>query len=898
MKPIKLTMSGFGPYASTVEVDFTKFGNSGLFLIAGDTGAGKTTIFDGICFALYGKDSADKRDGKSLRSKYASEKTLTSVELEFNDKGKTYTIYRQPAQPRANGGKSELNREDHLTLPDGKVINGSKEVEKKIKEIIGLDEDQFRQIAMIAQGDFQKLIKADTKNRREIFRTIFKTDLYESFKKNLSEKYKQLTDDIKDQGVRLEQLLKRVKEDDVNETNVVDVLEKLIDKEKEQLKLAQEELKKVEKQFNEQTAQLAKIETLKDKKKRSNELKVKLEKLIISYNELKKENDELSKQADIYEQKKKETTLLESKLEQYDQLDKISSSKKENDDKLKTISSDIQTVRSSIKKNEDIINKYKDELAKMEHIEDTIIALNKKINDKTNQVSELDKLVKIKDQLDIAEKELVTKQQQFQADQTNWQKLYERYENLNQQFLNEQAGIIACALKDGMACPVCGSLDHPKLATIHITDLSEDKVKKLKNEVDKANEKRNQSSAAAGEIKGSVDNLKQQCLDQQQSLDLEDLSVISDIVKQAKDELDKTKAELTKVSKDKKQKDKFLSDVDKITKDLTDDKEKLSKLENERTQIEVNSTSLDQQYQTIRSSLKYDDKKQADKALKTLNNEINAYQKQKEEINNKLTKASGEKQSCETQIRLLDEETKNYDEVSYTKLFETKEETSSLKDELSQKKSLITIELKDHENILKDVKVIIVKKKKLDEKLAVLNPLKQTVDGNIDGNDRLSLEAYVQAHYFDRIIQRANVHFNKMSSSQYDLERKSESQDKRSQSGLELWVVDHYNGTRRDVSTLSGGESFEASLSLALGLSEEIQASAGGIRMESMFIDEGFGTLDKEVLKKAIEVLNSLSDDNKLIGIISHVEQLKDSIDKQLLVTKAKSGGSKIDIIV
>ncbi len=898
MKPIKLTMSAFGPYASTVEVDFTKFGNSGLFLVAGDTGAGKTTIFDGICFALYGKDSADKRDGKSLRSKYASENTLTSVELEFEDKGKTYTIYRQPPQPRANGGKSELAREDHLTLPNGKVINGFTEVKKKIKEIIGLDEDQFRQIAMIAQGDFQKLIKADTKNRREIFRTIFKTDLYESFKTNLTERYKELEKDIVEQNVRLDQLLKRVKVDGVNEANVIDNLDKLIQKGKEQLKLAQEELKKVEKQLNEQTTQLAKLETLKGKKESSAELKAKLEKLTVSYNEIKKKNDELSSQVDLYEQKKKEVTLLGSKLEQYDQLDKIIFSKKDNDNKLKVISQNILNYTSLIKKDEEAINKYKEELAKLELVEDKIIALNKEISDKSNRIGELDKLVKIKYQLDQSEKDLTVKQQQFQSDQANWQKLNERYESLNQQFLNEQAGILAIDLREGMACPVCGSLKHPKLAKVHITDLSEDNVKKLKKEVDKANVKRNQSSVEAGETKGAVDNLKQQCLNQQQALNLTDISLISDILKKAKDELSKTKAELTKASGEKKQKDKLLSDVDKMTKDLTDNKEKLSKLQNERIQIETNSTSLDQQYQTISVSLKYKNKKEATEVLNSLNKEVASYQSQKEEVNKKLTAASEEKQSCETQIRLLDEETKNYDETSYNKLFELKKETSALKDELSQKYSMITVELKDHESILKDIIVIATEKKKLDERFAILNPLKQTVDGNLDGSERLSLEAYVQAHYFDRIIQRANVHFNKMSSGQYDLERKNESKDKRSQSGLELWVIDHYNGTRRDVSTLSGGESFEASLSLALGLSEEIQASAGGIRMESMFIDEGFGSLDKEVLKKAIDVLNSLSDDNKLIGIISHVEQLKDNIDKQILVTKTKSGGSKIDIIV
>ena len=898
MKPIKLTMTAFGPYASTVEVDFEKFGNSGLFLVAGDTGAGKTTIFDGICFALYGKDSGDKRDGKSLRSEYASKETVTSVELEFIDKGKTYKIFRQPAQPRSKGGKSDLSREDCLTLFDGKIINGSKEVERKIKEIIGLDENQFRQIAMIAQGDFQKLIKADTKNRREIFRAIFKTDLYDSFRKILGEKHKQLADKIKIQKDRLNQLLNRLKVDGVNEANVSDFLEDQIKKEKEQLKLAQDELEEAEKQLNEQTSQLAKLETLKEKKKSSVDLKKKLNNLVAKFNELKEKSDELSKQTEYFEEKKKQETLLDSKLEQYDQLEKIASSKKENESKLKTISSNIQNTSSYIRKNEDFITNCKDELAKLEHIEDIIIALNKEINDKTNHVSELQKLANIKERVDQKEKELSLKQKQFQLDQNEWQKLNEKYEYLNQQYLNEQAGIIALNLQEGKPCPVCGSLNHPTPAVVHISDLSEDKVKKLKKEVDKVNDKRSHSSTEAGSIKAVVEDLKQQCLNQQQILNLTDISTISDTLKEANDDLNQAISELQKAKEDKKEKDILLSSVDKITKEVTDNKEKLSKLQNEYTQIKTNMVSLNQQYKTISDSLKYKDKKEAIETLKVLNGEINNYQKQKEDISRKLTEASNEKQSSETQIKLLEEETKNYDDNSYEKLVELKKSNSSLKDELSQKNSQITVELKEHENILKELKVVFAEREKLDKEIAVLDPLKQTVDGNLSGSDRLSLEAYVQAHYFDRIIQRANVHFNKMSSGQYDLQRKSEAEDRRSQSGLELWVVDHYNGTRRDVSTLSGGESFEASLSLALGLSEEIQASAGGIRMESMFIDEGFGTLDREVLKKAIEVLNSLSDDNKLIGIISHVEQLKDNIDKQILVTKAKSGGSKIDIIV
>ena len=333
-------------------------------------------------------------------------------------------------------------------------------------------------------------------------------------------------------------------------------------------------------------------------------------------------------------------------------------------------------------------------------------------------------------------------------------------------------------------------------------------------------------------------------------------------------------------------------------KALESARETLNKLSDEVKAKTIENVSLEKRISELKKKLIFESKNEAENRILSLNEEAESIEKSYDEalkaVNaNKEKLTSLKSAKAEIQKRLG-----NDTDIDLEKVRENKKLLEVRQAELDEKSKAVHSRITANKISLENINTRLAEIKKVEEKWRWMKALSNTANGNISGKEKIMLETYIQMTYFDRIISRANRRFLVMSSGQYELKRRTEAENNRSQSGLELDVIDHYNGTQRSVKTLSGGESFKASLSLALGLSDEIQSSAGGIRLDSMFVDEGFGSLDEESLSQAVKALSSLADGNRLVGIISHVGELKERIESQILVTKDKSGGSRAEIIV
>lgn len=921
MRPVKLTISAFGPYAGRVELNMDQLGDSGLYLIAGDTGAGKTTIFDAITFALYGEASGSNREPGMLRSKYAQADTPTFVELAFLYAGKIYTVNRNPEYERPIKNTERLTSQKadaQLTLPDGQILTKVREVTAAIRDIIGVDRNQFSQIAMIAQGDFLKLILADTRQRQGIFREIFRTNYYQV----LQEKLKTESGTLGKVCDGLNSSLRQYISGTVCPAD--DVLGLELQKAKDNLLPLAESVLLIEqiiKQDGARDDQLHKEEVALDGKlEKTNAILVKAEEVVkaradlaiakTSYTQKLPQLESLLLRLNAEKAKgpereavDREISLLQSELPQYDELDAkgkvLSSIEKSLIADRENRDSKIELVQALDKK----IETLKAELASLEPAGEKKQQL---CHEKEQAETKKAKFEALNAAL-LSYKSLCVKLSQYQDEYKKTsqasEKLQQDYTNKNKAFLDEQAGILAMTLSPGLPCPVCGALDHPLIAQISQNAPSEAQLDQVKKAAEEAQRIANRASIQAGEMKGIVSNQEEGIKNQ-----------ISELI--GLSEIDKAPQRLAGLLADCSQAIALLTRQIAEVEQNINRKIALSRLipQDEKTQNELKDSiyklkeniaagesygaEIKNQIAQLSQKLKFDSIGKARQHIDQMIIKKTAMAKalaeaeqQHRALENSLTELDG-------RIKQLNRQLEQADTVDI-------EAEKKKKADLIEQKNVLSVQLKDvHtrittnrtalENISKRSAELITAQ----EKWTWVKALSNTANGNISGKEKIMLETYIQMTYFDRIIQRANLRFMIMSGGQYELMRRVEAENNRSQSGLELDVIDHYNGTERSIKTLSGGESFKASLSLALGLSDEIQSSAGGIQLDCMFVDEGFGSLDDDSLQQAIKALADLAQGNRLVGIISHVGELKQKIDKQIVVTKEKVGGSSVKIIV
>ena len=918
MRPLKITMSAFGPYAGEVTLDMQKLGKSGIYLITGDTGAGKTTIFDAISYALYGEASGNYRENTTLRSKYASADTPTFVELEFEYNNEIYKISRNPEYPRPNKrgeGFTKQSANAELVMPDGSVITKIKEVSAKVEEIIGINKNQFSQIAMIAQGDFRKLLNCETNERSKIFRKIFKTEPYHNIEIKLSSLFNELKRNREKEKSGIEQYinqlkcnendtlsleLERAKSGDVLIEDVIKLAGEIINKDTLEYTKTQKNIESINEEIEKINSNIKLYENQEATKKAYAKASAKLEELKTKRNECEKAYKSAEAQRERLDDLTKKINLINSKMPKYDELKSLENSISEKTQSFEKSNNSLKLKQQEIT----LLEKEIDEKSKaLEEVKGADLLAQKLTVQKEEIKKKAEALKELKTEIDrckAEQKNLKNAQYFAKSALDEYGALENEYNQIYIAFFNEQAGIIADELKDGEPCPVCGSTSHPNLARKSENAPSQADVESAQNLVKKAQEKADKARDTASALKSRFDEIATNVKSAAKKLFGTDDNVFDDYnsnINALKKEYDCTLA-LLKTANEKlnlyQKLDKEIPKIQEKQKSLSDE---ISTLNTQKASDEAFISENTKRVTSIKSELDFESADLAKDKLKehtNLSNDIkNAIEKSKnafDDIKSKYDTQKGTKASLENAL-------KEFKEIDLASLNEKSLKLNEYKKDIDETAKSLYSRIENNKSRVDDISEKRDILKGYDDKYVWLKALSETANGDISGKEKITLETFVQMTYFDSIIRKANIRLLTMSDGQYELVRRSDAETLKKNEGLALDVIDHFNGSSRSVSTLSGGESFMASLCLALGLSDEIQSSNGGIKLDTMFVDEGFGSLDGEALDRALSALTSLSQGNRLVGIISHVDALRDRIDNKIVITKDRTIGSNAQII-
>lgn len=1000
MMPNTLIISAFGPYRNTIKIDFAQFKQDGLFLITGPTGSGKTMIFDAITFALYGVSSGSERSSEQFRCDSADTNIATYVELDFLLHNEHYIIKRSPKY-FIEGRKTPKMPTAILILPNGKIVDGVKEVNFKIKEILGIDEKQFKQIAMIAQGEFTKLIYAGSEEREKVLRNLFKTNNLVYLEEQLKEKVKEYRNKY-DLLFSQRNLLKaslELNDQELNYHTYLDQLKIQLSNNESAYQAMYNEYNQVNQQLNITILNNQRIEQLEN-------LQIKLNNYLNNedyYNTLK-ENILLLKKASKIQKDYLEIKKSQSKIDELQKINKhnietLSCEKKELSNvrieylKINEYQDKRNNLLLQLQKNKELKQTFKDFqkdlinqtslIKQIKRIKSKLIGLEDKqhkyqklIDSDSSSISKLDKLKsdyelvnqeyqklhhhKLElhqlsedyDKLLLAEDQGYDLKDEYQKLEDIYLKEKHRYDLIEHRYRLSQAGILARDLKDDQPCPVCGSFNHPHLANLDKDIIYQEDLKKAKQDFDKCCEQRNDLYRALILKQQEISILKAQLeidskrLNINEELDKEvfikvlgTVNIEEDILlKQAKEldneiiYLNKLKTTLDNHRKDLElvenkivgyndtlnsyndQLNQLMGKIEPLEylkqltelqinqkildteKELKDLESLIIKIENNYRNLKERTIQIETNVELISNQLKeeqdnYQDKlaiyldklKQSFSDEKTFINllpQINMIDEKEKEYNDYLITFT----TLQNQISELKEELSDIKYVDISTLKETakklKTELEDLQDSLNKQKSkFITVT-----NTINNIEEI---DKQLNDSYDIYQQYLDLSEITSGKNDyRISFERYVLAAYFENILAYSNILLKRMSQGRYQLYRRDNRSKGAGKQGLELDVLDLESGMFRDVKTLSGGESFKAALSLALGLSKMIQSFAGGIELNTLFIDEGFGSLDSQSLDQAIDCLIDIQQDGKLIGIISHVSELKERIDHKILLSR------------
>ena len=920
MRPLKLTISAFGPYAGKQTLDLETLGTGGLYLITGDTGAGKTTIFDAITYALFGSASGDSRSPSMLRSKYASEDTETFVELTFDYGGKQYNIRRNPEYERvkkSGSGTTKQRAEVTLTMPDGRPITKQNEVDAAVTEIIGLTRAQFAQVSMISQGEFRKLLQAGTEERQKIFRDIFGTGRFVSIQLRLAEETKNLKTQLDQADLSKQQYISGIACDrdsmlflDVDKaknggmlTNeVLELLEKLLLEDQATQDSSNITLAEADKQLESINAQLTKAQDYEKAKQdlTRNQTAAAAKQAAL---EAAQTRLELAKKTEPEQEALgKQITELGLTLPEYDELEKKSTELANRRKGLTVAQRDQQTATDTIGLLNAQLEAMKAEWKELEGVDAQKVELLAQQERQSQEKEQFQALISSLGTLEIRRQKLVEKQTAYQKAEAISTQKRTAYDAINKAFLDEQAGILASRLLPGTACPVCGSTEHPNLATMSDSAPTEQAVKDAKQAYEDAQKQTNAASAEASKQKGTVLSTEEQLRQEiEQLLPEKDFETAGAAAKEQIDTLVNCLNTLAKKIHDLTNKEKQRS---KLDQQLPLQEQKLTQLHQAETAAKEQVAALTSAIEELEKQIVQQKAKLTFGSKAEAKAQQNTLQKQLDDLKKELNSAQDSYNTCKEELAAISATIKQL-QIQLAEGCEIETETLEIeklaltgkRTDLLQRQKELHARIIANKNALTNITAKAAEMAQLEERYGWMHSLSATANGTLTGTDRVTLETFVQATYFERILRRANIRLQKMSGGQYELIRRQKADVKRGKTGLELDIHDYVNGTERSVNTLSGGEAFLASLALALGLSDEIQSSTG-IRLDTMFVDEGFGSLDAEALRKAYNTLSSLTEGNRLVGIISHVAELKEWIDNQILVKKQPTGGSQAPIVI
>lgn len=927
MKPLKLTMSAFGSYAGKNVIDFTGQ-QQGIFLITGDTGAGKTTIFDAITYALYNQTSGGERNGNMMRSQYARPETETYVELEFLYRGQTYRVRRNPdykITKTLKNGKIREQKVPHsveLTLPDGTVFPEKKNAtDAKIIEILGLTADQFSQIVMIAQGDFLKLLYTKSDERKMIFSKLFRTDIYWKIQENLRRKSMEMDERIQENDRAFEQEKSRIIPLPESEELPLD---ELVERLRERLKDA----------LKEQNLRRANVEELNKKitkYEEINKLFRSLEKIRQTGKELEARQAESKERRQQIENARKADKVLVAEQQNLRQQQEVEQSAQAIAKMTETLANDQEMFESLKTQLQEVEAEQKREAA---DIQKKMLALEQSFPSYEalqNARSEEQQAKKVwedlgktseesfhKKEAGIAALKEQQKQQEQVVEQTkkNWEQTSlgasesaKHYEHMYEAFLKEQAGILAENLSAGCPCPVCGSTVHPdpaKLSDHAVTELEVEQAKKTRAA---AEEKRDLAYAAF-----EAEKTEKQKLAQAVEKEEADFVLAQTIAKQQRKEAEQNYVSLQKIAEQireklvypslaeaKKQYAAMQKALEAAEQEIAKKRQKVSELAEAMNTLKGQKLAEEENQKTAKKLAVKTEKEYAKLLEKSgfVSEETYHLAILPERGRSKLEREEKEYESqClrqQSEQKLLEKQVSGKTYTDTTELNERlKVEKQALKEAEKTYMELHTAYENDR-SVLQNCAVYLEKGKKLESEDQVIKSLSKTANGRLSGSAKIDFETYIQRQYFKQIIHEANKRLLTMSNHQFILKLKEEANTgRKTNEGLDLSVYSLVTDSERDVKTLSGGESFLAALAMALGLSDIVERSAGAIHPDMMFIDEGFGSLDAQSRQQAIEVLAELAGDSRMVGIISHVTELKEQIDRKLVVSRTDKGSRAV----
>lgn len=935
MRPLRLTLSAFGPYAAETTLELERLGKGGLYLITGDTGAGKTTLFDAITYALYDHSSGGVRDGAMLRSKYATPATPTYVELEFEAGGKRYTLRRNPEYPRpkARGEGFTTEKADAtLTFADGRPpVTRSKEVTAAVQEIIGLDYNQFCQIAMIAQGQFTRLLNASTEERSRIFRKLFRTQRYQKLQERLQEENAALTQKRTAQELLLENILSTVSypPDDPDAAalaalcaqtppeEVCALLEQFLTRQQAALDATTVSLRQTEAELDELQRQLGAAQQAQQLAiqlaQRQQELDAALPALDIARQAAAQHADTPAKLDAL-------TAAIERKrsaLADYDELERLCHQQSDAQSAAQLAHARAEKSRTQLSALDAALAATQAELTGLENAPTQLLTLQTQQQQLDARQTALSTLLTRLNECQALVQAAKNEQAAYRTAAAAQDAARNQQNALERAFLDAQAGLLAQQLTEGLPCPVCGSTHHPARAVLPHTAPTQAQVDAAKAQTATADHTAQAASAAAQSALAAASEARSSLRRDAESL-LPDRFIspegepipltfhFMNTVLEEENKALRTAQQACALALAKAQTDchrRAELDADHKAKTRQRPALEAASAEQERTAAaqQAGATALTQQIETLRSALPYPQRTAAEQELHRLTAERTALRTENEQAEQALQRAEQRCAAAQSAVNaLLAQQSAakaRSPAQSAEELVCRQTELSSARDALRRTEKQLTAYLLPSRKALEQYRIAAAKRTELEQRWQWVSALAATAGGTLTSKQKIRLEAYIQMNYLDRILIHANTRLMQMTAGQYELERIG-AENQRSQSGLDLGVIDHYNGTRRSVKTLSGGESFKASLALALGLSDEVQSAAGGIRLDTLFLDEGFGSLDEESLEQAIRVLAGLTEGDRLVGIISHVGALKERIDHQIVVRKARSGGATVELIV
>ena len=915
MRPLKLTISAFGPYAGETVLDLEKLGDRGLYLITGDTGAGKTMIFDAICFALYGRSSGQERNiggnkdnGELFRSQYAKDETETFVELEFLNRGQRYTVRRVPGYRRANSkSKTKPSVKATLNMPDGNVITGAKQVNDQIIEILGVDKDQFSSIAMLAQGDFKRLLLADRNEKKAIFQKLFRTERFERLQYRLVKECDRVSDACAALRASLDAEMGKIVSDrelpdHLTAEEAAELLHELLNRDGEVVSELTAENERLE-------AQAKILGTRLTAAQRQRSLKAQLAQRQEALETGKVRLGQAQENQKLWQAREPEGAALTEQIAalevlkpRYRALDSLRRDQRRDERTLAGADAEAKSLKAKLEENQEAVRMGQALLEDTAHVPESLAAERERMKELKDRRRALDSLTRALNELAAGEGALKTAQGDYLTKSDRKRQDQQSYERLQDLFLDAQAGILAQRLVAGEPCPVCGAVEHPApmpLADHVPTRQQLDKAKKLADqaraEAEEASAEcrrlegiRAQQARQAEELAGELlncpldkagEHLRRELLEnaQAQKICMERGTAL----KGQQEERTRTEERLTVLRQN----------AETLSASLGKQQEQAAKL---RGVIDTRSSQIE----ALHRELGDGDEMALEQRITTLKQERDHLKRQLDAAAEQVRRVRGELDKLEGEIQALAGELGREEPVDEAQAVQAEQEVRAQLKCCRDRVNAAQVRMGVNRGVLTVLERTGVELAKLEEQERWLMPLKRTAMGTVAGKEKVDLETYAQTAFFEQIVACANVRLLAMTDRQYELTCQSTATDGRRNAGLELGVIDHFNGSVRSVNTLSGGESVKASLALALGLADLIQAQSGGIQLDTMFVDEGFGSLDEESLRMAMNTLAGLSDGRRLVGIISHVAELKERIEKQIIVTKSRDGYSSARIVL